>query len=86
MTTKTVMMEEAVTHLSELLNLVDQGTEVRIVRENRPTIQLISLAEPPAKRVFGQHRGQVWMSPHFDDPLPDPFGLGEESSHEKAVA
>ena len=30
------------------------------------------------KRIFGLHRGQIWLSEDFDDPLPDEFWLGEE--------
>jgi predicted HTH domain antitoxin len=30
------------------------------------------------KRVLGMHRGQIWVSDDFDDPLPDEFWLGEE--------
>ncbi|MGB3559563.1 MAG: DUF2281 domain-containing protein [Geitlerinemataceae cyanobacterium] len=33
-----------------------------------------SLSKP---RVFGQYRGQIWMSDDFNDPLPDEFWLGE---------
>jgi len=86
MTIKTVVIEEVVNQLSELLDLVDQGEEVRIVRENRPTVKLVILAEPPKARVFGQHRGQIWMSPNFDDPLPDPFWFGEGRTNEQTVA
>ncbi len=87
MTTKTVKMEEAANQLSELLNLVDQGEEVVICRDNRPQVKLVILAAPSTKeRVFGQHRGQIWMSPDFDDPLPDPFWFGEENTNEKTTA
>jgi hypothetical protein len=27
--------------------------------------------EPPPRRRFGSMRGMVWMSPDFDDPLPE---------------
>ncbi|GEM_PF-122778 len=85
MITKTVMIEEAVNHLSDLLNLVDQGEEVVICRENRPKVKLVSLADPPKERVFGQFRGQIWMSPDFDEPLPDPFWFGEGRTDEKTI-
>jgi hypothetical protein len=29
----------------------------------------------PQKRIFGQHRGKIRMSPDFDDPLGDHFWL-----------
>lgn len=31
----------------------------------------------PQQRVFGQYRGQIWMSEDFNEPLPDEFWLGE---------
>lgn len=30
-------------------------------------------------RIPGLNAGQIWISPDFDDPLPDSFWLGEES-------
>ena len=30
------------------------------------------------KRKLGLFEGKIWMSPDFDDPLPDSFWLGEE--------
>ena len=35
--------------------------------------------EPPQKRIAGLHRGEIWMSADFDDPLPDEFWLGEDA-------
>jgi antitoxin (DNA-binding transcriptional repressor) of toxin-antitoxin stability system len=29
------------------------------------------------ERVLGLHAGKMWISPDFDDPLPDEFWLGE---------
>jgi mRNA-degrading endonuclease RelE of RelBE toxin-antitoxin system len=29
------------------------------------------------KRVMGLHKGQIWMSEDFNDPLPDEFWMGE---------
>jgi hypothetical protein len=31
----------------------------------------------PQQRVPGLHRGMVWMSNDFNDPLPDEFWLGK---------
>jgi hypothetical protein len=31
------------------------------------------------RRIAGLHQGQGWMSPDFNDPLPDSFWLGDES-------
>ena len=76
MATKIVTVQEAEGHLLELIGLVEKGEEVVITYADRPKVKLVPIVEPPKKRVFGQHREQVWMSPDFDDPLPDDFWLG----------
>ena len=73
MSTKIVTVQEAESHLLELIALVEKGEEVVITHDDQPKVKLVPFVEPPQKRVFGQHRGQVWMSPDFDDPLPDDF-------------
>jgi antitoxin (DNA-binding transcriptional repressor) of toxin-antitoxin stability system len=75
MSTKIVTVQEAEGHLLELIALVEQGEEVVITHDDQPKVKLVPLVKPPQKRVFGQHRGQVWMSSDFDDPLPDDFWL-----------
>jgi antitoxin (DNA-binding transcriptional repressor) of toxin-antitoxin stability system len=75
MSTKIVTVQEAEGHLLELIRLVEQGEEVVITCDDQPKVKLVPLVKPPPNRVFGQHRGQVWMSPDFDDPLPDDFWL-----------
>jgi prevent-host-death family protein len=75
MSTKIVTVQEAEGHLLELIGLVEQGEEVVITQDDQPKVKLVPISKPPQTRVFGQHRGQVWMSPDFDDPLPDDFGL-----------
>ena len=35
-------------------------------------------ADAPSARVAGLFVGQLWMSDHFDDPLPDSFWFPEE--------
>jgi prevent-host-death family protein len=73
MSTKIVTLQEAEGHLLELITLAEQGEEVVITHNDQPKAKLVPLVKPPPKRVFGQHQGQVWMSPDFDDPLPDDF-------------
>jgi antitoxin (DNA-binding transcriptional repressor) of toxin-antitoxin stability system len=75
MSTKIVTVQEAEARLLELIALVEQGEEVVITYDDRPKVKLVPLVKPPQKRVFGQHRGQVKMSPDFNDPLPDEFWL-----------
>lgn len=45
--------------------------------------QQSALQQPPTapkKRILGQHQGMGWMSPDFNDPLPDEFWFGEEGA------
>jgi prevent-host-death family protein len=65
-----VNVHEAKTHLSRLLAEVERGDEVTIARAGRPIARLVP-AQPPAKRELGLERGQIWISPDFDDPMPD---------------
>jgi len=76
---KIATIQEAKTLLLELINLAEEGEDVFIVRENLPKVKLVVIDEQPKKRVFGQHRGKIWISPDFDDPLPDDFwGIDEK--------
>lgn len=67
---KTVNVHEAKTHLSRLLVDVENGHEITIARAGRPVARLVR-ADPPAKRQLGLERGQIWISPDFDAPMPD---------------
>ena len=75
MAPKIVTVQEAEGHLLELIRLVENGTEVVIAYENQPKAKLVPLGSAPKKRLFGQHQGKIWVSPDFDDPLPDDFWL-----------
>lgn len=81
MAAKTVTIEEVKTHLSELLALVAQGKEVIIAKGKEPLAKLAPLPQPKegktqALRVFGEYKGEIWMSSDFGAPLPDQFWLG----------
>ena len=75
MSPKIVTVEEAASHLLELIGLAEQGAEVVIAYENQPKVKLVPIRPAPHKRVFGQHRGKIWMRPDFDEPLPESFWL-----------
>ena len=70
MSRKTVNVHEAKTHLSRLLVEVENGGEVTIARAGRPVARLVP-AGPQPKRELGLERGQIWISPDFDEPMPD---------------
>jgi antitoxin (DNA-binding transcriptional repressor) of toxin-antitoxin stability system len=75
MSPKIVTVEEAGARLLELIGLAEQGEDIVIAHENQPKVKLVPIGQVPQKRVFGQNRGKIWMSPDFDDPLPDDFWL-----------
>jgi antitoxin (DNA-binding transcriptional repressor) of toxin-antitoxin stability system len=85
MAAKTVTIKEAQTHLPELLAWVEQGKEVIIAKGKTPLAKLVALApsqedETQAPRVFGEYRGQIWVSEDFDAPLPEEFWLGSNKT------
>lgn len=72
-------MHQAKTDLSKLVARALEGDEVIIMRNGTPVVKLVPFTE--GRRVLGQARGQVWVSPDFDDPLPDDllrafYGIG----------
>lgn len=73
MSTRTVNVEEVSAQFAELVELVEQGEEVVIAKDNQPRAKLVALIRKTGQRMFGQHRGKAWMSPDFDEPVPDDF-------------
>lgn len=69
--TMTVNVHDAKTQLSRLLLRIDQGEEVIIARAGKPVARLVPYVALPARRVAGSARGQVWIAPDFNAPLPD---------------
>lgn len=62
-----VNVHEAKTHLSRLLQRVEQGEEIIIGRAGRPAARLVPYHETRARRRGGQWRGRVSMAPDFDE-------------------
>jgi antitoxin (DNA-binding transcriptional repressor) of toxin-antitoxin stability system len=65
-----VNMHEAKSRLSELVRLVEAGEKVVLARNGTPVAELVR-PQAPKKRQGGFWKGQVWMSPDFDEPLPE---------------
>jgi prevent-host-death family protein len=69
----TVTLEEAQTHLAELIDQLQPGAEIIITRDNQPIARLTSQAKlngPP--RTPGTLRGTVlYMAPDFNAPLEE---------------
>ncbi len=74
----TYNIQEAETHMSEMLSLALQGEEVVISKANQPLVKLTPIAAQKKKRVAGLHAGAIFVADDFDEPLPDAFWLGEE--------
>ena len=65
-----VNIHEAKTHLSRLLEQVQQGQEVVIARAGKPIARLVPATDLAGGRTLGADRGQVWIDEDFDAPLP----------------
>ena len=66
-----VNMHEAKTRLSQLVELVEGGERVLIARNGDPVAELVPYTEQKGRRKGGQLKGKMWISPDFDDPLPE---------------
>ena len=66
-----VNIHEAKTHLSRLLERVERGEEIVLARAGKPIARLVRFEPPRPKRTGGQWRGKIWVSPDFDEPLPE---------------
>ena len=62
-------VHEAKTHLSRLLEKVEEGEEVVIARAGVPVARLVPVS-PPSQRELGFERGRVFIADDFDAPLP----------------
>lgn len=77
---KIVKAEEAQAHIKDLLDLVKEGQEVLISDDDRVFARLAPVKmEEKKPRTPGLTPGVVkWISPDFDEPLPDSFWFGED--------
>ena len=67
-----VNIHQAKTHLSRLIERVEQGEEVTIMRANVPVARLVATKPSGAKRELGWARGEFTVPDDFDAPLsPD---------------
>jgi prevent-host-death family protein len=69
----TVTLEEAQSHLAELIDQLQPGQEITITRDNQPVAKLTSQvkASRPPRRP-GTLRGTVlYMAPDFNAPLDE---------------
>jgi prevent-host-death family protein len=63
-----VQIREARTHLLRLLQRVEDGEEITIVRGDKPIARLVPVVSPRAAQ--GMDRARVWIADDFDAPDP----------------
>ena len=74
--TKTIEVYEAQKRFPEILSWVSEGTEVVLKQDDTPLARLVPFVSPTKLRVAGLHRGAIWTSDDFDEPLPEEFWTG----------
>jgi antitoxin (DNA-binding transcriptional repressor) of toxin-antitoxin stability system len=75
----TFTIEQASAQLALLIEKAASGEEVYISRDNASAIRLTPVVIPEGEpmelpllpRVPGLGKGQVWIAPDFDAPMPD---------------
>jgi prevent-host-death family protein len=76
-----VNVHDAKTHLSRLLDRVEQGEQILLARNGKPVAQLVSPRGQP--RRPGSLEGTIKISDDFDAPLPpevaDAFGMNDRT-------
>lgn len=70
MTSSTVNLYEAKTHLSDLVERAAAGEEIIIAKSGKPRARLVPLTEERVVPKPGLLKGKIWIADDFDDPLP----------------
>jgi antitoxin (DNA-binding transcriptional repressor) of toxin-antitoxin stability system len=73
MVMSTVTLEEAQSHLAQLIEQLQPGEEILITRDQKPVARLIAESQPRQQpRRLGTMKGTVLhVAPDFDAPLED---------------
>jgi antitoxin (DNA-binding transcriptional repressor) of toxin-antitoxin stability system len=64
-------IQEAETHLAELVDKAQGGEEVLLYKGEKPVARIVSLPEEPAERKLGIMKGVFEVGPEFFEPLPE---------------
>ncbi|NJK61047.1 MAG: toxin-antitoxin (TA) system antitoxin [Oscillatoriales cyanobacterium SM2_1_8] len=70
---KQIDVGEVGERFSELLAQLAEGDEWLLIDGTTPVARLV----PIATRVAALHPGAIWLSPDFDEPLPDEVWAGQ---------
>jgi antitoxin (DNA-binding transcriptional repressor) of toxin-antitoxin stability system len=68
---RTVIIQEAKTHLSRLSEKAFEGEEIHIARGSEPVARLVALSNSSGQRQPGNMKGRFRVGPEFFDSLPD---------------
>lgn len=66
-----VNIEEAKTHLPDLIDAAVNGEEVIIAKDEQHLVKLVPVARANSRPQFGSAKGLITMSDDFDEPLED---------------
>ncbi|MEH1857966.1 MAG: type II toxin-antitoxin system Phd/YefM family antitoxin [Nostoc sp.] len=79
--TITVNVAQASAKFSELLSQVLLGEEVVIAEQGIPVARLVALTNTSSPRIPGLDKGKVFITPDFNDPLPEEILSDFENSN-----
>ena len=68
---QTMTLDEAKTHLVDLIEAATAGEEVFIKKNEDVSVQLVPRIVKKRRRQFGSAKGLISMAPDFDEPLED---------------
>jgi prevent-host-death family protein len=68
---RTVDLKAAKVHLSRLLDQIAAGGQIIIATDGKPVARLLPYETRREPRRPGLMKGRIWISEHFDHPLPE---------------
>ena len=66
-----VDLNEAKTHLPDLIDEVMNGGEVIITKDKKPIVKLVPVSQEKTQRQAGSAKGMITISDDFDEPLEE---------------
>jgi prevent-host-death family protein len=74
---RTLNIHEAKTHLSRLIDEVNEGEELVIAKAGKPVARLVPVAAKPLRKP-GFLKGKLRIAADFDAPLPEELRVAFE--------
>ena len=66
-----VNVQEAQTHLPDLIDAAVNGEEVLIAKDEHHLVKLVPVSRAQPRPQFGSAKGLIMMSDDFNEPLED---------------